>query len=266
MVQPGSRPAAIGRWGLCVLCVLPGLLPACATADAQRGGIVLSVVVRDANSGDAVIDAEVAILDLKVRARTDSHGRALFASVPPTAGLLRVRRLGYEPLVTPFRPSGSDTVRVAVRLEPVAQRLPRTVVTDSEPFSPLPEFESRRGKRVGRFITEREIRAAFGSRFSDLVLAKIPGLRIRDLPGGGAIAYSTRGPRSIHGDQCTVDVYLDGVRVFGGEVDLVPLHLLAGIEYYTPGFVPVQYRRLGAAPGEGGGSAACGVLLLWTVR
>jgi hypothetical protein len=226
----------------------------------------LSVVVRDANSGEAVADAEVTIVSLKVHSRTDSLGRALFPSVPPTAGLLRVRRLGYEPLVTPFRPSGSDTVGVAVRLEPVAQLLPRTVVTDSEAFSPLAEFESRRGKRVGRFITETEIRGAFGSRLSDLVVAKIPGLRIRDLPGGGASAYSTRGPRSIRGDRCMVAVYLDGVKVSSGEVDLVPLHLLGGIEYYTPGFVPVQYRRLGAAPGEEGGSAACGALLLWTAR
>jgi hypothetical protein len=88
-------------------------------------------------------------------------------------------------------------------------------------------------------------------------MTKIPGLRIREFPGGGAIAYSTRGPRSIHGDLCQVAVYFDGVRVSTGEGDLVPLRLLAGVEYYTPGFVPVQYRRLGSE---------CGVMLRWTIH
>jgi TonB-dependent Receptor Plug Domain len=144
-----------------------------------------------------------------------------------------------------------------IQLERVAQPLPRASVVDTEGLSPLPEFESRYGKRFGWFITEREIRSATGSRLSDLILTKIPGLHVSGVQGGGAIAYSTRGPRSIRGDLCTIAVYLDGVRVSSGEVDVVPLSLLAGVEYYSPGFVPVQYRTLGAE---------CGVMLLWTVH
>jgi carboxypeptidase family protein/TonB-dependent receptor-like protein len=254
------------RQGICALWFVAGLLLPCATAMPQRGGIVLSVVVRDASTGAGVAEAEVTVRDANLRARTDSLGRALFSNVPAAARLIFVRRMGYEPLVAPIQSTGGDTARVAFLLTPVAQPLPRALIVDSDAFSPLPEFESRRGKRAGWFITEREIRAAFGSRLSDLVMTRVPGLRFKEGPFGTVSAYSTRGPRSIHGDFCTVAVYFDGVRVSTAAVDLAPLSLLAGIEYYTPGFVPVQYRSLGAAAGEDRGSAACGVLLLWTIH
>ncbi len=244
-----------------------GLLWPCATALGQGGGIVVSVVVRDANTGQAVPDAEITLKDPTLGARTDLLGRALLRGVPDTSRFLTVRRLGYAPQMTPLHASGSDTVCVEVQLYPVALQLPRTTVIDSGAFSPLPEFESRRGKRGGWFITEKEIRAAFGSRLAELLMTKIPGVRVGKAPGfPRAVAYSTRGPRSIQGDLCIVDVYLDGVRVSNADVDIVPLSLLAAIEYYAPGFVPVKYRALGAAPKTEGGSAACGVLLLWTIR
>lgn len=37
--------------------------------------------------------------------------------------------------------------------------------------------------------------------------------------------------------------------------DMIPLGLLGGIEYYTPGYTPVKYRD---------GKSACGVMLVWS--
>ncbi len=265
-------PWTLGKQVVGALCLAASICALSSTAKAQRSGIVLSVVVRDADTGEPVAGAEVTVRDANLQSRTDSLGRVVFSNVPTPSGSIDVRRLGYASLETTFRSAERDTVRLMVRLEPVAQALPRASVVDTEGLSRLPEFESRHGKRFGRFITEKEIRAALGSTLSDLVMTKIPGLRISYVPGFGAKAYSTRGPRSIHVDLCQVAVYLDGVRVSNGVVDLVALSLLAGVEYYPPGFVPVQYKVLGAAPGMGripseeGGSAECGVLLLWTIR
>ncbi len=247
--------------------VFPVVVVIAAPGEAQRGGIVLSVAVRDAHTGEPVIGAEVTVRDANLKARTDSLGRVLFPGVPLASGSIGVRRLGYAPLETSFRSTG-DTLRILLQLEPVAQALPRASVVDTEGLSRLPEFESRHGKRFGWFITEKEIRAAMGSRLSDLIRTKIPGLRIRDNPDGSWVPYSTRGPRDIHGGLCTPLIFFDGVQT-SAEFDLAPLSLLAGVEYYPPGFVPVQYKALAPAPTSksgGGGSAACGVLLLWTIH
>jgi Carboxypeptidase regulatory-like domain len=253
----------------CASCLVTSVLAPFATAAAQGSGIVLSVTVRDARTGDPVPEAEVSVRDANLQARTDSTGHALIPDVPATAGSIRVRRLGYASLDREFHASGRDTVRLVLQLTPVAQNLPRTAVVDTAALSPLPEFESRRGKRFGWFITEKEIRARMGSRLSDLVLTKIPGLRIQDNPDGSWIPYSTRGPRNIHGGLCTPLMFLDGVQL-SGATDGLSLSLLAGVEYYSPGFIPVQYKALAAAPSPnpsvGTPSAECGALLLWTVR
>jgi Carboxypeptidase regulatory-like domain len=254
----------------CALSFVTGVLAPSAAAVAQGTGIVLSITVRDARTGDPVPAAEVTVRDANLQARTDWTGHALIPDVPATAGSIRVRRLGYASLDKELNAIGRDTVRMMLQLTPVAQNLPRTAVVDTAALSPLPEFESRRGNRFGWFITEKEIRTRMGSRLSDLVLTKIPGLRIKDLPDGSWIPYSTRGPRNLYGGLCMPLIFFDGVQVSGGAFDLAPLSLLAGVEYYSPGFIPVQYKALAAAPSPnpsvGTPSAECGALLLWTVR
>jgi len=88
-------------------------------------------------------------------------------------------------------------------------------------------------------------------------------------------------PLSMRGN-CRPLVYWNGVRVSDGSVENIVSspRELGGVEYYTSGFVPVQYRAPGTVgrridlsalggPGEprllskGGDGAACGVLLLW---
>jgi Carboxypeptidase regulatory-like domain len=272
----GLHPGAM-RWSernrtLWAACVGIGLMMPLATLPGQRGGLVLRVAVRDAASGEPVVGAEITVREGDRRARTDSLGQAVLAHLSDASGSISVRRLGYLSREVRFGSSGQDTVRLLIQLEPAAQPLPRAAVVDTEQLSRLPEFESRYGKRFGWFITEKEIRAALGSRLADLVITKIPGLRITENAGFSGHAYSTRGPRSLHGEFCWVEVYLDGVQVSDGEVNLVPLSLLGAVEYYPPGFVPVEYKRLGSAPsgrgggGGQGGSAECGVLLLWTIH
>ncbi len=54
---------------------------------------------------------------------------------------------------------------------------------------------------------------------------------------------------------CGVDVYLDGFKVPADVYTSLHPSDIAGVELYSMGFAPVQYRT---------GSRACHVLLLWS--
>jgi hypothetical protein len=153
-------------------------------------------------------------------------------------------------------------------MNPVTHTLPTVAVTGSASSPWLHDFEERRRTRFGRFITESEIRASFGSSLRDLMFRKVPGVRLEEASAGQVFVFSLRGSNSMAGT-CQVAVYLNGMHLADGNAGLVPLQLLGGIEYYPPGFVPVQYQSPSAVNpqkrGESrGGSSACGVLLLWT--
>lgn len=241
-------------------------------AQALSGSTTLLVGVGDAVNGAFIPGALITIDGLAVAVRGDSMGRARIPHVPKGVQTVRVRRIGYAVATAPVRVSGADSMEVIVLLAPVAHPLRGMEITEeatSEWFSPgLREFERRRRTRpFGHFVTEPEIRSAVGSDLRNFLLPKIPGLRIEPKgPSGNALfAFSTRGANTLRGGLCQADVYLDGVRVISGEVSIVPLSMLGGVEYYAPGTVPVEYKRLG----ESGASrsepnSACGVLLLWT--
>ena len=90
-------------------------------------------------------------------------------------------------------------------------------------------------------------------------MTKLPGVRV-DQSG---VVLSTRGPNNTtNKGGCPVAVWYNGVRGAvpidfrsGPGADLVASNLLGGVEYYTPGNVPVQYRD---------GASSCGVMLLWS--
>ena len=120
---------------------------------------------------------------------------------------------------------------------------------------------------MGHFITEADIRAAFGSDIGFLLQSRIPGVHVGGTPANAQYLFSQRGPNGFTGSgRCKVAVYLDGMRLTSGNIAEWPLSL-GGIEYYSPSTAPVRYREPSPVGRNGeaiGGSAACGVLLLWT--
>lgn len=131
-------------------------------------------------------------------------------------------------------------------------------------------FEERRSKGMGRFISEKELRAA-DNRTLPNVLAKLPGIRLlnamsntyivssRSSGGGGRAALLGPGNR-----QCFVAIYQDGMRLYAGNPGEQPIDFqrlqvnqYAGIEYYAGGAsVPQQFNQTKGSD--------CGTLLLWT--
>ena len=241
---------------------------------AQSAGTGVIVVVADARTRAVVPEAEVTIRALDVRLRTDWMGRATFSNVKDGSYEVSVRRLGYAAAKRTLRAGTTDSVEMLFLLEPAAHPLPRVSVVDSGPGSLLSEFEHRRKTMFGRFITEKELRAAQGSRLSEIAMTKIPGIRLTNYPGGRVLVFSTRGTNTVSNTRrssglCQVVVFTDGMREPEGEASSIPFELLGGVEYYPPGYAPVQYRGSGQYSSRGepvGGSPACGVMLLWSAR
>lgn len=240
------------------------------TVLAQTRGSVLLAGVGDAETRGFVANADVTLRGLRLHSRTDSMGKATISGIPEGTYYVVARRLGYVPLAAPVRFSGSDSLEVILLMQPAALSLDTVRTTESAVASWLREFEERRRTHIGGyFITGDDIRRANGATLSSLVSAKIPGVQVvQGTAGTAAQVYSTRGPNAL-GTPCQVAVFLDGVRLLDGDAGLLDLPLLGGVEYYPPGFVPVQYRvsaPLSASGGRtrAGGSSSCGVMLLWS--
>jgi hypothetical protein len=232
------------------------LLPAAIVASegmAQSQGTVLHATVADATTGIFLLDAEVTVSPLGLKGLTDFLGDARFSEIPRGVYTVKARRIGYEPLGTKAKLSGRDSLEVVLLLQPISQELATVTIegTASSPF--LKEFDERRRQGKGYYITEAELRASFGSAIENIVASKIPGITIRGGPGPTRTVYSTRGTHSTRKGACAVAVYWNGIRV-GTDPTIVPLEFIGGIEFYTTGYIPVQYRELGND---------CGVMLLW---
>jgi hypothetical protein len=232
-------------------------------ASAQGPGAVLRATVADASTGVLLTGAEVIVRGLGIGGRTDILGDARLTGIPAGTHTVEARLVGYAPSSTPAQFSGKDSVEVLLLLKPRSQRLPTVTIEDS--LSPrLREFESRRLKAGGHYVTEAELNKSHGRAFEDIIATKIPGIRVS--PEG--VLWSTRGSNNL-GARCVIAIYYNGVRAleFADQIKSPAfLDLLGGIEYYTPGHIPVQYKELSATGGTGsrGGSAACGVMLLWS--
>jgi hypothetical protein len=130
-----------------------------------------------------------------------------------------------------------------------AQPLPPVTITDPIAVF-LHEFESRRQRGIGHYVTMAELRAGHGRALPDILASKIPGVRFTN----DGMPYSTRGPNNFSG-RCAVAVWYNGVRAAAPPIEMISHDLLGGIEYYNPGYTPVQYRD---------GASACGVMLIWS--
>jgi Carboxypeptidase regulatory-like domain len=244
----------------------PSLLIVASAARAQHGAVVVAHVL-DGPDGAPVPAVTVTILGADLRATTDSLGTVVIRGVPPGPFSIEARRIGFAPAVSQLRSAGQDSIDVLLVVRTVAQTLPRVYVLDSATALNLEEFDARRRNHIGGyFIDHAAIHAWESSRISELLEAKVPGIRPH-ADGPKTFVYSTRGNGSIRNPApCQVEVFLDRVRLSDGDASLVPLMELAGIEYYPPGFVPVQYRVAAPLGSKTQAGSQCGVLLLWRRR
>jgi hypothetical protein len=207
--------------------------------------------VFDSQSGEPIEGVEVTDLLTKTSALTTKTGTVTLVFLPDGGALVRIRKLGYQPITMPIAISPDDTTPVTVTLATTATTLPAVVTKESSPFyrsSRLRDFEERRRAGFGQFIAEGELRKNDAGKMSNVV-RRFTGMRV-DCKRSVCRALSTR-----HGS-CPVTLFVDGVPTTETNLEQINVNEYAGIEFYAGGAtIPPEYNRTGSA---------CGVMLLWT--
>jgi hypothetical protein len=206
--------------------------------------------------------ATVLVVASGVQARTGADGRFRIGDLSSGEHRVLVRRLGYAPLSALIAISAGDTARFSFTLAAVRRELEKVVIDETVSIPSLAEFEERRSRGVGQFMTEAEIRRLNFVALSD-VLATFESVAV-----GPGIALNRRG---FGVRSCPYRVFVDGnpVAVRHLDLDLPPPGQLGGIEVYeNSANVPLQYATFGGDAGvpSAPGGAACGVILLWIKR
>lgn len=211
--------------------------------------------VFDAGTGEPVEGVSVTDMGTGTWALTTKTGTVTLAFLPVGESTVRIRKLGFTPIIQTVRISPADTAPITLILTPVVTKLPDVVTVDSAPhwISPgLRDFEERRKHGLGTYIDEKDLRKNDGRDLSD-VLRRVPSFRI---------TCSTRTPRSCNafstrgGCGRPATIYLDGVRVTDPNLLMYQVVELGAIEAYNTATAPAQYNATSSGCG--------GVLLLWT--
>jgi hypothetical protein len=213
----------------------------------------LSGVVLAAD-GRPVGQADVALLGLGVT-RTDSLGRFGFHGVPAGTLLVRVQRLGFNPILQSVAFDGMRSQHLTLRFGEATTMLAPVVVRDSANTVREPTgFEQRRHNGHGLYLTERDISERHAQRVEHL-LEQLPGLQV----DSSGVVRADRGRTSIFGDNCRdgVQLFIDGVAVNGSyTLRNVSPAALRGIEVYRGvASTPVELRS---------SRVACGTVAIWT--
>ena len=218
--------------------------------------------VFDAQSGAPVDGAEVGDLLSKASALTTRTGTVALSFLPDGESLIRIRKLGYQPVTLPVAISPADTTPLTVLLKVSAQVLPTVVTKDSAPrhIAPgLQAFEERRRMNVGGYFAGEDLLRKNDTKRITSIVRTFPGLVVACPSAGPRIgecfAGSTRIARFVVGG-CRMQFYIDGIIVDDDDLEKLRVDQFAGVEYYPGGAsVPPQYNKTGSS---------CGTLLLWT--
>jgi hypothetical protein len=185
-------------------------------------------------------------------------GEVKLGPLPQGTHRVEVRQLGYLPAMADIQ-VGNDTAGVFFVLEPIHVTLDarRTVARMVSPN--MVGYEQRKAMGIGRFLDDTLLDRQQLKNLPIALSMLLPGLQA--MPDGEVpskyVLRSKRSSLKAKNEICTVDVYVEGQPYYENIDSFAPSDL-AGIEFYSMGSAPVQYRR--PSSGE---ETACQVLLLW---
>lgn len=224
-----------------------------ASPARSQGSATLTGVVTD-SGGLPIFGAVVSVSNTSLASKTDEHGEFRIPGMP--SGVLEVsaRRIGFAPETKRVEISaqhGAEPLRFKLAVLPamldhVLVRRDRVKYTGR-----LAGYYQRLERRSsGQFITREQFDRNESRSLSQL-LARSPGVSAVFLrSGGGAVR--------MRGRTCRPLVWLDGVPMPAGEVDLdaFPVSSLHGAELYLGSTTaPLDYS---------GHRSSCGSILLWS--
>lgn len=249
---PAPRCPASPRRGSISLSLLLALALAAHSASAQTSAVTVRGRVASFVSQEPLTDALVSIPGTELEARTDGEGRFVLEAVPVGVHSFRVvhdntvsDRLGVR-----LEPARGDEIEIEILVDvDVVPLPPLRVSVEAAPRGKLAGFHHRRERASGVFFTRQEIEDRDPQRTSDLFRG-LPGVRVSRFEPGSSSIGIVRGPTA-----CSIDYFLDGIRVFSFDVDVVPPEVIDGIEVYRgPSEVPPQFRR----------RMSCAAIVIWT--
>ena len=239
-------------------------------ASAKRGqagalsGVLTGTVVRS-DSGGPFAGAEVLVSGSTDTAVTNDSGHFSLRGLPTGTRTLRVRALGWQPVLIPIELSQREARHIVVPLA-IKTAVLQTVVVTATLKSALERvgFEDRKRMNVGHFLTPDDIAKKSASELVDLV-AGMPGVVRRAGPNGEDYLAGTRGSGCVH-------YIVDGTpfeEMTPGEINsVVPPDQVGAIELYQQSETPPQYNYgastiivavpSGAVPGRAGSMISAG--------
>lgn len=256
ILKENSYEAGIIR----VYLLLLSLIGLRVTAQTSARGAIDGIVTD--TSFVALEGATAEIVGSRLSVRTGPNGRFQILRLASGDYLVTIRRLGYAPSTSVITIRDGDTTRVAIALRSVALELPRTLVIDRSLPPTLQEFEERRSRGVGQFMTESEIRKLNFTATSAL----LETFRSVEVTSTDLLNRRGFGLRP-----CPYRIFVDGVAItpVRGLDDYLPSpNELAGIEVHeNSATVPLQYATFGGSSTRAwAGGGVCGVVLFWTKR
>jgi hypothetical protein len=224
-----------------------------ALAQAQRSTRrELVGVVRD-SSGGPVEDATVAISDMT--ARTDARGAFRLWTSDIDTVTISIRRLGYSAMSALLTARDRQWDTVVVELDRTSQALAAVTVKESPTRRALGlrNFEERRARGLGVFVTRAQIAARNTMRPSDVVRT-LRGVRVVRLRNG---SYGVRFALYDRRPSCAPDIWLDGQRARGLEIDELTANDIEAMELYESwSTLPFEFSQ--------GSTVPCGTIVVWT--
>lgn len=244
-------PSACGHSGRAwILAALAGMGQ---VAVAQTGSVHGRILrIRDTS---AVSGAMVELLGARRLDTTNANGAFRLDAVPHGAYALRVRRIGYLPIVVPVDISDTDTEHTLL-LPEVPTRLPGVTVEGQRTDLPRRFYEAYRRSeiRYGYFFTAQEIDRINPFDMESLFY-RIPGARINERWLAFGRCDPTRGPAKVQ-------VWIDGFRITrnGG-----PGEARDALRLVHPSSVQIMevYTSVSSIPAEFYDDA-CAVVAIWT--
>lgn len=240
----------------------PQAAPPPAPQTAPRPAVIVGRVLDAADR--PLGGATVALEGFEVEVRTGADGRFAFDVDFVPDEVVAFRHVGYAPARTAVHLARGDTLRLVARLARVGVLdTVRTVAAAPTTSARLTEFETRRARGRGVFVTRAEIERRVPASATDL-LRWTGAVRIVDSLGV-LLPASVRGgrwnaQRRQFDPNCIMRMAVDGVLM----PQLFSLHELpapaeiAGVEIYKGGAtIPVELSGARA-------DNYCGLIVVWT--
>lgn len=221
--------------------------------NANIAGRELVGVVRE-GTGVALEGATVQIAGFT--ARTNERGTFRMWTADIDTVTISIRRLGFSPVSALIATREAKWDTVVVEMERLPQRLAAAEVKAAlnRQRLGLRDFEDRRARGAGQYVTRADLTARNAGRPSD-VLRDVKGVQIVRARGGvNGVRFAQY---SIRQPNCTPSLWIDGQLAPGMEIDDITANDVEALELYENwSNTPAQFLK--------GTTLPCGTIVVWT--